>query len=66
MTLPGREGHLGSKHPINIILDDLESYFIGMGYKVVQGPEIETDHYCFEMMNLPKDRSISRCTTCNY
>ena len=55
VTLPGRQGHLGSKHPINIILDDLESYFIGMGYKVVQGPEIETDHYCFEMMNLPKD-----------
>ena len=55
VTLPGREGHLGSKHPINVILDDLESYFIGMGYKVVQGPEIETDHYCFEMMNLPKD-----------
>lgn len=54
VTLPGREAHLGSKHPINIILDDLESYFIGMGYKVVQGPEIETDHYCFEMMNLPK------------
>lgn len=55
VTLPGREAHLGSKHPINIILDDLESYFIGMGYRVVQGPEIETDHYCFEMMNIPKD-----------
>ena len=38
VTLPGREAHLGSKHPINIILDDLESYFIGMGYRVVQGP----------------------------
>ncbi|MBI0021751.1 phenylalanine--tRNA ligase subunit alpha [Lactobacillus sp. W8172] len=55
VTLPGREEHLGSKHPINIILDDLEKYFIGMGFKVAQGPEIETDHYCFEMMNLPKD-----------
>ena len=55
VTLPGREMHLGTKHPINIILDDLEKYFIGMGYKVLQGPEIETDHYCFEMMNLPKD-----------
>ena len=55
VTLPGREMHLGAKHPINIILDDLEKYFIGMGYEVVQGPEIETDHYCFEMMNLPKD-----------
>ena len=55
VTLPGRVTHLGVKHPINIILDDLENYFIGMGYQVVQGPEIETDHYCFEMMNLPKD-----------
>ncbi|RMC24181.1 MULTISPECIES: phenylalanine--tRNA ligase subunit alpha [unclassified Lactobacillus] len=55
VTLPGRATHVGSKHPINIILDDLEKYFIGMGYQVVQGPEIETDHYCFEMMNLPKD-----------
>ncbi|MBD5431817.1 phenylalanine--tRNA ligase subunit alpha [Lactobacillus agrestimuris] len=55
VTLPGRKGHLGSKHPINIILDDLENFFIGMGYKVVQGPEVETDHYVFEMMNLPKD-----------
>lgn len=55
VTLPGRKGHVGSEHPINIILDDLETYFIGMGYQVVQGPEIETDHYCFEMMNLPKD-----------
>ena len=55
VTLPGRRSHVGSKHPINIILDDLEKYFIGMGYTVVQGPEIETDHYCFEMMNLPKD-----------
>ena len=36
-------------------MDDLEAYFIGMGYQVVQGPEIETDHYVFEMMNLPKD-----------
>ena len=55
VTLPGREEHIGTKHPINIILDDLEKYFIGMGFKVAQGPEIETDHYCFEMMNLPKD-----------
>ena len=55
VTLPGRKTRLGSKHPINIILDDLESYFIGMGYQVVQGPEMETDHYVFEMMNLPKD-----------
>jgi phenylalanyl-tRNA synthetase alpha chain len=55
VTLPGTQLPLGSKHPIYLILDDLEAFFIGMGYTVVQGPEIETDHYCFEMMNLPKD-----------
>lgn len=55
VTLPGRTSALGSKHPLYLILDDLEKYFIGMGYTVVQGPEMETDHYCFEMMNIPKD-----------
>jgi phenylalanyl-tRNA synthetase alpha chain len=55
VTLPGREPLMGSKHVLRIMEDDLEKFFIGMGYQVVQGPEIETDHYCFEMMNLPKD-----------
>lgn len=55
VTLPGRTSALGAKHPLYLILDDLEQYFIGMGYQVVQGPEMETDHYCFEMMNIPKD-----------
>ena len=55
VTLPGRRQHMGSKHPIRIIQDDLERFFIGMGYQVVQGPEIETEHYNFEMLNLPKD-----------
>ena len=58
VTLPGRKQAVGSKHPIYVILDDLEKYFIGMGYKVVQGPEIETEHYCFEMMNLPKYKPV--------
>ena len=55
VTLPGRRKHVGSKHPIRIIQDDLERFFIGMGYQVVQGPEIESEHYNFEMLNLPKD-----------
>ncbi len=55
VTLPGRKSALGAKHPLYLILDDLERYFIGMGYQVVQGPEMETDHYCFEMMNIPRD-----------
>lgn len=55
VTLPGRRKHVGSKHPIRIIQDDLERFFIGMSYQVVQGPEIESEHYNFEMLNLPKD-----------
>ncbi|CCI85781.1 phenylalanyl-tRNA synthetase subunit alpha [Lactobacillus pasteurii DSM 23907 = CRBIP 24.76] len=55
VTLPGRKSSVGAKHPIYVILDDLEELFIAMGYQVVQGPEVETDHYVFEMMNLPKD-----------
>ena len=55
VTLPGRKTRLGSKHVIRIIQDDLERFFIGMGFQVVQGPEIETEHYNFEMLNLPKD-----------
>ncbi|MFC2694412.1 MAG: phenylalanine--tRNA ligase subunit alpha [Lactobacillus sp.] len=55
VTLPGAKPHLGTKHIIRTLQDDLERMFIGMGYQVVQGPEIETDQYCFEMLNLPKD-----------
>lgn len=55
VTLPGRQMTLGSKHVIRIIEDDLERFFIGLGYRVVQGPEIESEHYNFEMLNLPKD-----------
>lgn len=55
VTLPGRKPKMGSKHVIRIIQDDLERLFIGMGYQVVQGPEVENEHYNFEMLNLPKD-----------
>lgn len=55
VTLPGRQMKLGSKHVIRIIEDDLERFFIGLGYQVVQGPEVESEHYNFEMLNLPKD-----------
>ena len=55
VTLPGRPVSLGTKHVVRILQDDLERFFIGMGYQVVQGPEIESEHYNFEMLNLPKD-----------
>ncbi|AXX64305.1 MAG: phenylalanine--tRNA ligase subunit alpha [Lactobacillus sp.] len=55
VTLPGRQRHLGTKHVITQVMDDIEALFIGLGYEVVNGPEVEEDHYNFEMMNLPKD-----------
>ena len=54
LTLPSKKRITGSKHPLTIITDEIEDLFISMGYDVVEGPEIETDKYCFEMLNLPK------------
>ncbi|MGV0167275.1 phenylalanine--tRNA ligase subunit alpha [Furfurilactobacillus sp. WILCCON 0119] len=55
VTLPGVPVAQGQPHVIQSIIDQLEDMFIGMGYQVVDGPEVEDDHHNFEMMNLPKD-----------
>lgn len=55
VTLPGRERRLGVLHPISQAENALLDIFTGMGFEVVQGPEIELDHYNFELMNLPKN-----------
>ena len=55
VTLPGRAVRLGSKHPLTIVLDELKDIFIGMGFEIAEGPEIETDYYNFEALNIPKD-----------
>ncbi|WP_261806169.1 phenylalanine--tRNA ligase subunit alpha [Lapidilactobacillus luobeiensis] len=55
VTLPGRQNKVGTPHILNQVIDDLEDLFIGLGYEVIDGPEVETDHYNFEMMNIPKD-----------
>lgn len=55
LSLPGRRPPRGTKHPINLVLDDLKRIFISMGFKVVEGPEIETDYYNFEALNVPKE-----------
>ncbi len=54
ITLPSTKIKRGSKHPINRIIEELEDLFVSMGYDVVDGPELETDEYCFERLNLPK------------
>jgi phenylalanyl-tRNA synthetase alpha chain len=55
VTLPGYQFYQGSLHPLNQVIEDLEDLFVGMGYEVAEGPELENDHYNFEMMNLDKD-----------
>lgn len=55
VTLPGKEIRLGHKHPMSIILDEVKDIFIGMGFNVVEGPEIESDYYNFEALNLSKN-----------
>ena len=55
VTLPGYQFYKGNIHPLNQVIEDVEDLFIGLGYEVAEGPELENDHYNFEMMNLEKD-----------
>lgn len=54
VTLPGIKVGEGSIHPLQKTIMELEDLYISMGYTVAEGPEIETDEYCFEKLNLPK------------
>ena len=54
ITLPSTKVKRGSKHPLNRVIEEVEDLFVSMGYDVVEGPELETDEYCFERLNLPK------------
>ena len=53
VTLPGRKMEIGHRHPNTIALEEVEKIFIGMGYEVVEGPEVEYDYYNFEALNIP-------------
>lgn len=55
ITLPGRPGQLGQKHPLTLINDEIKEIFIGLGFQVAHGPEIETDFYNYEALNFPAD-----------
>lgn len=55
LTLPGRRMPLGHLHPLTLVLQDIKRFFIGLGYQVVEGPEIETDYYNFQALNVPRD-----------
>ena len=55
VTLPGKLPQFGAKHPLSIVLDEIKEIFIGMGFEIADGPEVETDYYNFEALNIPKD-----------
>ena len=55
VTMPGTEIPVGKKHPINLVLDEVKDIFIGMGFSVAEGPDVESDYYNFEALNIPKD-----------
>ena len=54
VTLPGVQLPIGGIHPLNQTIMDLGDLYIAMGYTIAEGPEIETDEFCFEKLNLPK------------
>ena len=53
VTLPAKKNKVGHRHPNTIALEEVERIFIGMGYEVVEGPEVELDYYNFEALNIP-------------
>jgi phenylalanyl-tRNA synthetase alpha chain len=55
LTLPGRRIFFGRQHPLTLVLEQIKSIFMGMGFRVEDGPEIETDYYNFEALNIPKN-----------
>lgn len=55
MTMPGTLPQIGYKHPLSIVLDEIKDIFMGMGFDIAEGPEVEYDYYNFEALNIPKD-----------
>jgi len=53
VTLPAKKSEVGHRHPNSIALEEVERIFVGMGYEVVEGPEVEYDYYNFEALNIP-------------
>lgn len=55
VTLPAKKAEIGHRHPNTIALEEVERIFVGMGYEVVEGPEVEKDYYNFAALNIPAD-----------
>ena len=53
-TLPGRQNNIGSQHPLSIVIDNIESIFTKIGFSIAYGPEVDSDFFNFEALNIPK------------
>ena len=60
VTLPAKKNKIGHKHPNTLALEELQRIFVGMGYEVVEGPEVEYDYYNFEALNIPANHPAAR------
>lgn len=54
VTIAGKPFNIASKHPMTIVIEDIKKIFLGMGYSIAEGPDIEEDYYNFEALNIPK------------
>lgn len=54
VTMPGEKNVIGHRHPLQIVLDEVKDIFIGMGFQIADGPEVEYDYYNFEALNIPE------------
>ena len=55
VTLPGREVRVGHRHPLTVVREEIEEIFTGLGFEVVEGPEVEDDYHNFEALNMPPE-----------
>ena len=55
VTLPGRLFEIGRRHPLTTVLDEIKEIFLGLGFEIAEGPEVELDYYNFEALNFPVD-----------
>ncbi|WP_105614490.1 phenylalanine--tRNA ligase subunit alpha [Vallitalea okinawensis] len=55
VTMPAKKKVLGHRHPMNVVLDEIQNIFLGMGYTIVEGPEVEQSYYNFEALNVPEN-----------
>ncbi|MFZ5967984.1 MAG: phenylalanine--tRNA ligase subunit alpha [Bacillota bacterium] len=66
VTMPGKCSVVGNRHPLTLVLDEIKDIFLGMGFKIAEGPEVERVHYNFDALNVPKNHPARDITDTFY